>query len=145
MRKGGSVLLSNESHFDRNDYQVWDGMVHPLALCTNPPDMLGESGALPEVWQNILQTFVPKLIAPKNRMCKCQRWTDSVLIMWKVFRARLIYYIISAGVSDLITNKLSVSYTTQVIIVLSRNLWIILWMLKVVANLNVQSFLFPLV
>ena len=52
-------------HLGWNDEHDWDEIGRLLGQRPNPPDTLGELGeALPAVWLNILQTFLPNLITP---------------------------------------------------------------------------------
>ena len=52
------------------EWRTWMGWDCLLGQRPNPPDTLGKLGeALPEVWQNILRTFLPNLITPMPRQC----------------------------------------------------------------------------
>ena len=66
------------------------------------------------------------------------------LTLWTVFWTRLTSDVISACLIHLLTAKLFVSYTTQVITVFAINRWIILTIVKMVANLKLL-FLAPIV
>ena len=92
--------------------------------------MLGEFGqALPGVWQSILWAFHT-----------FPGWANSLPIVWTVFWARLAYNVISSRVSQLMPTKLMLN--TNFIAFLSIHHLLMLWIVKVMANLKVNNFFF---
>ena len=67
-----------------------------------------------------------------NPMRECQLWSVSLLIVQTVFWTRVTSDIISSGASKPILANLFVS--RQLVAVLSKNLWIMLWIVKVMVH-----------
>ena len=112
---------------------------HRLRRCHNSPYTLREFGeTIPGVSAPSWQTW--SYATPMCHMRKWKWWTDWLLIAWNVSWVRLSYDIINTGVNESISVKAFCVLPHWGHCCFLINLWIIPWIVKMMANLKVHNF-----